>query len=309
MRVLVAGGTGFIGTHLCRELDDRGHEVTALARDPSGAELPDGIETASGDVTAYDSVEAAVEGEDAVVNLVALSPLWKPEGGDEMHDRVHRRGTETLLRAAEAAGVERFVQLSALGADPESAMAYVRAKGRAEEAVRGADVEHVILRPSVVFGEGAEIVDFTRKLKRMFAPGLPLYPLPGGGERTRFQLIHVGDLVPMIADAVESEAHAGHTYELGGPEVYTLREVTDLVYEAEGERVTVVPLPMPLAKLGMTVMGAVPGIPLGPDQYRGLKLDNTVADNDVDAFGVDETDLSTFEEFLGIGRHDRRTAD
>ncbi len=296
MDVLAVGGTGFVGTHLCRELVDRGHDVTALSRSPGDA--PSGVETATGDVTAYDSVEAAFDGRDAVVNLVALSPLFKPDGGDEMHDRVHRRGTEHCVRAAEAHGVDRFVQLSALGADPDGTTAYVRAKGRAEEIVRGSDVDWTIFRPSVVFGAGGAFVSFTKRLKGLFAPGVPVYPLPGGGT-TRFQPIWVGDLVPMIATALEG-GHEGETHELGGPETLTLREVVELVYESEGESVTVVGLPMALASVGLSVMDVVPGMPMGRDQYRSLTFDNTTAENDVDAFGVGPSDLTPFSSYLGV---------
>ena len=297
MKVLVAGGTGFIGSYLCRALADDGHAVTAVARSPE--ETPEGVTGVRGDVTDYDSIEAAVEGHDAVVNLVALSPLFEPEGGNRMHDRIHRGGTENLVRAAEEGGVERFVQLSALGADPRGDTAYIRAKGQAETIVRDSDLEWTIFRPSVVFGEGGEFVSFTKRLKGMFAPGVPLYPLPGGG-KTRFQPIHVEDLVPMIAAAVTDDEHAGETYEIGGPEVLTLRQVTDYVYEAERKGVTIVPLPMPLAKIGLSVLGAVPGFPMGADQYRSLKFDNTTADNDVAAFGVDQSGLTTLGEYLGI---------
>ncbi len=296
MDVLAVGGTGFVGTHLCRELVSRGHDVTALSRSPDDALA--GVETATGDVTAYDSVEGAFEGRDAVVNLVALSPLFKPDGGDEMHDRVHRRGTEHCVRAAETHDVERLVQLSALGADPAGATAYVRAKGRAEEAVRGSDLDWTIFRPSVVFGEGGAFVSFTKRLKGMFAPGVPVYPLPGGGE-TRFQPIWVGDLVPMVAAALEG-GHDGETYELGGPETLTLREVVELVYESAGESVTVVGLPMALAGVGLSVMDAVPGAPMGRDQYRSLKFDNTTSENEVGAFGVSRSDLRSFSSYLGV---------
>ncbi len=296
MDVLAVGGTGFVGTHLCRELVSRGHDVTALSRSPDDA--PAGVETTTGDVTAYDSVEGAFEGRDAVVNLVALSPLFKPDGGDEMHDRVHRRGTEHCVRAAETHDVERLVQLSALGADPAGATAYVRAKGRAEEAVRGSDLDWTIFRPSVVFGEGGAFVSFTKRLKGMFAPGVPVYPLPGGGE-TRFQPIWVGDLVPMVAAALEG-GHEDETYELGGPETLTLREVVELVYESAGESVTVVGLPMALAGVGLSVMDAVPGAPMGRDQYRSLKFDNTTSENEVGAFGVSRSDLRSFSSYLGV---------
>ncbi len=297
MKVLVAGGTGFIGSSLCRALVDGGHEVTALSRTPE--DTPEGVESALGDVTAYDSIEPAVEGHDAVVNLVALSPLFEPKGGNRMHDRVHRGGTENLVRAAEAADADRFVQMSALGADPDGDTAYIRSKGEAETIVRESDLDWTVFRPSVVFGEGGEFVSFTKRLKGMFAPLVPLYPLPGGG-RTRFQPIHVDDLVPMLVAALEDDAHVGQTYEVGGPEVLTLREVTNLVYEAEDKGIRIVPLPMPLAKVGLTVLGAVPGFPMGPDQYRSLRFDNTTADNDAAAFGVDEGSMTTLAGYLGL---------
>lgn len=297
MKVLVAGGTGFIGSYLCRGLADAGHEVTALSRSP--ADTPDGVASAVGDVTAYDSVEPVVDGHDAVVNLVALSPLFEPKGGNEMHDTVHRGGTENLVRASEANDVDRFIQLSALGADPDGATAYIRAKGQAEAIVRESDLGWTIVRPSVVFGEGGEFVSFTKRLKGMFAPGVPMYPLPGGGT-TRFQPIYVEDLVPMLITMVDDDEHAGETYEIGGPEKLTLRDVTNLVYEAERKGVRIVPLPMPLAKVGLTVLGAVPGFPMGPDQYRSLQFDNTTADNDIGAFGIDEAEMTTLAEYLGV---------
>lgn len=295
MDVLVTGGTGFIGTYLCRELDDRGHEVTALSRHPEEAALPDSVETVVGDVTAYDSTRSAVEGHDAVVNLVALSPLFKPSRGDDRHFEVHLGGTENVVEAAEEAGVEYVLQLSALGADPNGPTAYIRSKGRAEEVVRSSDLEYTIVRPSVVFGEGGEFVSFTKQLTTPYVTGLP------GGGRTRFQPIWVGDLVEMLAAAVEDEAHWGETYELGGPAVLTLGDVTRLVYRSEGKSVRILPVPMPLAGIGMRLADPLPFVPFGTDQYRSLKFDNTVGDNDVGAFGVDESELATLAEFLGVG--------
>jgi len=300
MNVLLVGGSGFIGTNLSSELTDSGHDVTVLARSPEDADLPADVSTVAGDVTDYDSIEGAFDGQDAVVNLVALSPLFKPSGGNEMHDRVHRGGTEHCVRAAEEHGVERFVQLSALGADADGVTHYIRSKGRAGEIVRDSSLDWVLVRPSVVFGDGGEFVPFTKRLKGMFAPGVPIYPLPGGGKKTRFQPIWVGDLVPMLADALTEDEHVGETYELGGPEVLTLREVTEQVYEAADGSVTIVPLPMALAGIGLKTLGFVPGFPMGGDQYRSLNFDNTTADNDVDAFGVEHEALTTLGAYLGI---------
>ena len=294
MHVLVAGGNGFVGTNLVDELLDRDHHVTVLARNPESGSLPEAVETVSGDITAYESIESAIEGHDAVVNLVALSPLFKPKGGNEMHDEVHRHGTENLVRAAEKAGVDRVVQLSALGADPNGATAYIRAKGQAETHVTDSELEWVIFRPSVVFGDGGEFVSFTKKLAPPFVT-----PLPGGGS-TRFQPIWVGDLVPMLAESLEADEHVGQTYELGGPDVLTLADVAKLAHSADGRSVTVVPVPMGLAGVGLSVMGNVPGFPMGADQYRSLKFDNTTGDNDVSAFGVDESDLTSLAAYLGV---------
>lgn len=294
MKVLVAGGTGFIGRNLCRELLDRGHDVTALARNPDPNDVPDGVDTAMGDVTAYDSIESAFEEQDAVVNLVSLSPLFKPSGGDEMHDRIHLGGTKNCVRAAETYGVDRFVQMSGLGADASGPTHFLRAKGKAEEVVRESTLDWVIFRPSVVFGEGDEFVGFTRKL----TPPV-LAPLPGGG-KTRFQPIHVDDLVGMLADAVKDERHVGEAYEIGGPEVLTLAEVAKLARKARGQSVSILPVPMAIAGIGLKIAGKIPGFPMGGDQYRSLQFDNTTSDNDIDAFGVGVEGLTTLSSYLGV---------
>jgi uncharacterized protein YbjT (DUF2867 family) len=293
MNVLVTGGTGFIGQYLCAELAERGHDVTALARTPDEHHR-DGIEIALGDVTAYDSIVEAFEGQDAVVNLVALPPLFTPSGGNEMHERVHLGGTENSLRAAGEHDVDQFVQMSGLGADPNGATHYIRAKGRAEQAVRESSLDSTIFRPSVVFGDGAGFLRFVRKL----TPPV-VAPLPGGG-KTRFQPIFVEDIASMLADATEEDKHRDQTYEIGGPEVVTLAEVTKLVRKARGQSVSVLPVPMALAGVGMTVAGAIPGFPFGRDQYRSLKFDNTTASNDIGAFGYTSDDLVSLPEYLGL---------
>lgn len=299
MNVLVVGGSGFIGTALSEELAERGHDVTVLSREPEDGDLPEGVATATGDVTDYDSIVDAFEGQEAVVNLVSLSPLYKPSGGDQRHLEVHLGGTENVVDAAEGHDVDRIIQMSALGADPDAPTAFLESKGKAENVVRDSECEHVIFRPSVVFGEGGEFVSFTKRLKKLFAPGVPLYPLPGGGKQTRFQPIWLGDLAPMLADGVTEADHAGETYEIGGPEELTLKEITNMVYESEGTSVRVIGLPMGLAKVGLTVLGSV-GFPMGRDQYRSLRIDNTTDDNDIAAFGVTEAELTTLGEYLGL---------
>jgi NADH dehydrogenase len=293
MRVLLVGGSGFVGTALARELHDRGHEVAVLSRSPGEADLPADVETVPGDVTEYESIAEAFADRDAVVNLVALSPLFEPPRG-ATHEAVHLGGTENVVAAAEDHGVSRLVQMSALGADPDGATAYVRAKGAAEEVVRASSLDWTLFRPSVVFGDGGEFVAFTRKLTTPYVTGLP------GGGTTRFQPVWVGDLVPMLASATVEDGHGGETYEIGGPEVLTLAEVAELVYRAEGRSLVVLPVPMALARLGLTAMGAVPGLPMGPDQYRSLRFDNTTADGDAAVFDRDPADLRTLGDYLGV---------
>ncbi|ELY58624.1 complex I NDUFA9 subunit family protein [Natronolimnohabitans innermongolicus] len=295
MKVLVAGGTGFIGTNLCTALHERGHDVTALSRDPSGADLPAGVDRTMGDVSSFDSIADAVPGHDAIVNFVSLSPLYQPPDGLD-HETVHLGGTENLVRAAEEHGVDRLLQISALGADTDSEIDYIRAKGMAERVVRESSLEWTIVRPSVVFGDGAEFVEFTKQVTTPYVTGLP-----GGGE-TQFQPIWVGDLVPMLADAVTDESHVGETYELAGPQIVTLADATKLAYEAEGKSVTILPIPMAVTKLGLSAIDPVPFLPFGADQARSLESNNTVVTNDVDAFGVSEDELTTFGSYLGVRR-------
>lgn len=294
MKVLVTGGTGFVGSHLCVELDDRGHDVTAMSRSPDPDAVPASVETVAGDVTDRGSLDEAFEDQEAVVHLVSLSPLYKPSGGEEAHYRVHLRGTENVVEAATDHGIDRFVHMSAVGADPHGATAYIRAKGRAEEVLRESPLDWVIFRPSIVFGDGGEFIGFTEMLTTPYVTGLP-----GGGEDMAFQPIHVGDLVPLLADALEDDAHVGETYEIAGPERLSLANVTRLIYRSKGKPVTIVSVPMGLAGFGLKAADPVSAIPFGEDQYRSLKLSLTTEDNDIDAFGVDERELTTLAEYLG----------
>lgn len=294
MNVLVVGGTGFVGQALCEKLADRDHDVTALSRDPDAEEVPEGVATVAGDVTNYESIAEAFAGRDAVVNLVSLSPLFEPRGGNAMHETVHLGGTENCVEAAEVHGVDRFVQMSALGGDPNGPTHYLRAKGKAEAVVRDSDLEWTIVRPSVIFGDGGEFVGFTKKLTTPYVTGLP------GGGKTQFQPIHVAEVATMLADTVEDEDHVGESYDIGGPEVLTMAEVARMAHRADGHSLTVLPVPMGLAKVGLSVAGAIPGLPFGADQYRSLKVRNTAPDNDVDAFGIETEELTGLATYLGL---------
>ena len=193
MDVLMTGPYGRVGSALRRQLHDRDeYDFTYL----DVQDHPD-HDTVVADATDYYAIRRAFEGQDAVVYLVALSPLFKPSGGYERHYDVHLGGTENAVRAAKEHGVEKYVQMSALGADPNADTAYIRSKGEADRVVRESGLDWTIFQPSVIFGEGDEFVGFTKLL----AP--PYFtPLPGGG-KSEFQPIWIGDLVKLFAMAVE----------------------------------------------------------------------------------------------------------
>jgi uncharacterized protein YbjT (DUF2867 family) len=293
MEVHVTGGTGFVGSHLSNDLVRRGHDVVAVSRSPDSGpiEIDDAVERREGDVTQPETLDFS--GADVVVHLVALSPLVKPRG--KTHHEVTAVGTENVVEACERDGVERLVHMSALGADSDGETSYIRAKGDAESAVEESSLDAAVFRPSVVFGEGGDFVSFTKLLTTPYVTGLP------GGGKNRFQPVYVEDLVEMLADAVEEEEHVGQTYEIGGPERLTLADMSRSVYEAEGKSLVVVPVPMPLARVGLAVADPLPFVPMGSDQYRSLKLDNVVeGTNDIGDFGMSVEDLTTFDEYLGL---------
>lgn len=291
MDVLVLGGDGFVGRHLCAELVARGHDVTSLSRYPDASVLPDEVATVSGNVTEYGTFDDAVAGRDAVYNLPALSPLYQPPP-ERSHSDVHIRGTLNVVRAVREHGVGTLFQMSALGAADNAPTAYFRAKAAAETAVRNSTVDWVIFRPSVMFGEAGHFVPFVRTVT---TPGVA--PLPGGG-RTRFQPVWVRDGVELYADAIEDDAHLGEVYELGGREVVTLAEVTERLYRAAGTATTTVPVPMGLAALGAATVEPVSQVPFGHDQVAALRVDTVTDDNCLEAFGRAPSDMTSLASYL-----------
>ncbi|MFM1959834.1 MAG: hypothetical protein RL588_1351 [Pseudomonadota bacterium] len=275
--VTVFGGSGFIGTQIVRALARRGARVRVAVRQPHLAHemrlMGDvgQVEVVQANVRDAASVARAVEGADAVINLVGL--LY--ETGRQTFQAVHVDAARTLAQAAAAAGA-RFVQMSALGADPASTARYARTKAEGEAAVREVLPSAVILRPSIVFGPGD---DFFNKFGEM-AVVSPFLPLIGGGQ-TRFQPVYVGDVARAAASVALDPQHAGRTFELGGPGVFTFREILDLIQKETGRRRLYAPLPFPLAGLVGTLCSPLALTPVPPpltaDQVELLKTDNVVS--------------------------------
>jgi uncharacterized protein YbjT (DUF2867 family) len=280
MTVLVTGGTGFIGPHVVHALRARDTPVRALVRDPARASrlVAWGAELAAGDVTDPASLAAACDGVDAVVHLVAII-----KGGRDDFERVMAQGTRNVVAAARDAGVHRFVLASALGLDERSkdAVPYFAAKWEMERAVRESGVEHVILRPSFVFGRDGGVLPTFVRLARY----APVTPIVGPGTQ-RLQPIWVEDLAEHYARALDLPEAAGRTFELGGPDAVTWNELWDRLKRVLGVHRPSVHVPFGLMRVQATLTERLPGAPVTRDQLTMLALgDNVVTDpSAVEAF-------------------------
>ena len=273
-RVAILGGAGFIGRYVVKRLAERGDVLAVGGRNAASAKFlklkGDVGQVGLLNVSIHDEalLRAFVVNVDSVVNLVGILH----ESGRQRFDAVHHIGAARLARVARDAGVERFVHLSAIGADPRSPSAYARTKAAGEEAVRDAFPTATVLRPSVVFGPEDQ---FFNRLAAM-ATISPVVPVIGGGE-TRFQPVYVGDVADAVVRCIDDPATAGRIYELGGPRVYSLRELTELLLEEIRRKRLLIDLPFGVAALQARLMSLLPNPPLTPDQVEMLKRDNVVA--------------------------------
>ncbi len=273
--VTVFGGSGFIGRHLVGRLAKQGWIVRVAVRRPSRAGFlkPMGevgqITPLRAPVRDPIAVEAALEGADAAINLVGI--LY--ERGKQTFAGVHAQGAQTVADAAAAAGVGRLVQVSAIGADLHAAADYARSKGAGEAAVKTAFPSATILRPSIVFGPEDDFFNRFAAMARL-SPALPLI----GGGSTRFEPVYVGDVAQAIATCVADPACAGKTYELGGPRIYTFKELLQLLLSEIRRRRFLVPLPFALAEVQARFLELLPVPPLTRDQLRMLRSDNVVSE-------------------------------
>jgi len=272
--ITIFGGSGFIGRHVVRRLAKQGWTIRVAVRDPEAAKFLRPL----GDVAQItplavplqnaQAVAAAVDGADAVINAVGL--LY--ERGRQTFEAVHVDGARNIAQAAAAAGVKSMVQVSAIGASVTAAADYARSKGYGERAVRDALPDAVICRPSLVVGPED---DFFNRFA-VYARLSPVLPLIGGGH-TRFQPIYVGDLAEAIVRALDTPAARGQTYELGGPSVYSFKELMQLLLSVTGRRRLLVPVPFFVADLEAAVLELLPVPPLTRDQVRLLRHDNVVS--------------------------------
>ena len=273
--VTVFGGSGFLGRNVVRALCKRDYRIRVAVRRPELAVhlQPAGkvgqIHSVQANLRYPGSVEAAMRDSHVAINLVGILT----ESGAQTFEAVQGNGAETVAKAASAAGA-RMVHVSAIGADENSPSRYARAKAAGEKAVLAALPSATILRPSVLFGPEDE---FTNRFATL-AQLSPVLPLIGGGEM-KLQPAYVGDVATAVADAVDGKAKPGAVYELGGPEVLTMREIMKIILDITDRDRMLVSLPFGLAKLQSLLLQFAPGpFKLTPDQVALLRFDNVVSD-------------------------------
>lgn len=298
--ITVFGGGGFIGRYVVEALARKGALVRVAQRKPKRAYFlqPLGgvgqVQIVAADLTRPASVKRAVDGASAVINLVGTF-------GHDMQ-AIHVEGARTAAMAAKEAGASAFVQVSAIGADPASPSVYGRTKGQGEEAVRKAFPGATIIRPSTVFGPEDQ---FTNMFAGMAA--LPFVPVIAPD--TKFQPVYVRDLAAAIAAAaLDPKAHGGKSYEVGGPDVLTMRALNEKVAAMAGRSPTFLDLPDSISGL-IAMFGFLPGVPLNRDQWKMLQRDNVagkkmpgLADFGIAATPLEEVAPSWLGRFIKGGR-------
>ncbi len=270
----VFGGSGFIGRYVVKRLAHLGYVVRVAVRDPEAALFLKPMGVVGQIVPLYASVmreptvHRAVEAADVVVNLVGILA----EGGGATFNAVHTEGAARIAALSAACGVRSLVHISAIGADPGSRSRYAASKGMAEDAVRKAFPAATILRPSLVFGPEDQFFNRFGEMARL----LPFMPVISG--TTRMQPVYVCDVADAIMAGTDpSRQTAGKLYELGGPQIYTFREILEFILKQTRRQQPLINIPMGLARLQASVMQYLPNKPLTPDQLLMLAQDNVVS--------------------------------
>jgi NADH dehydrogenase len=303
--VTLFGGGGFLGRYSAQALFRTGARIRVAQRNARGANFLHPLAAVGQmqllpvDIRDSERVHAAVRGSDAVINLVGILK------GD--FDAVHVAGARNVAEAAAGAGAGALVHVSAIGADPDSESAYGRSKGEGEEAVRAAFPGATILRPSVLFGREDNFVNRFAGMARLS----PVLPVVSG--RTRLQPVYAADVGRAVtAAALDPRRHGGKTYELGGPQVLTMRELMEWVCETTGRGRPLLDIPDPVGRLIAKTVGWLPGAPITWDQWLMLRRDNVAAEGaeGLEAFGLPGTPLSAVSEgwLTSYRRHGRFAA-
>jgi len=267
-QVCIIGGSGFVGRAITREAIRRGYRVSVGCRHPERARAlqVDGAVLHKVDLANGNGLHEAIAGAGAVINLVGI--LF--ERGRQSFDAIHLHGTERIVAACQATGIKRYVHMSALGGGSNPGSDYARSKGLAEEVVRESDLDWTIFRPSVIYGEGD--VFFNRfKFLSSLAPVLPVI-----SGKSRLQPVWVEDVARAFVDALGMNQTIGQSYDLGGPDAYSMHELMQILMGELDRYRLLLPLPSFAAKAGAVAASLLPNPPLTLDQLRMLERDNVV---------------------------------
>ncbi len=281
----VFGGSGFIGRYVVKRLAQQGYIVRVAVRDPEAALFlkPMGrvgqVVPLFASVMNEGTVHRAVAEAEIVINLVGVLT----ESRIASFHAVHTEGSERVARLSAANGVRRLIQMSAIGADPNSPSLYASSKGKAEQAVLAAFPGATILRPSLVFGAEDRFFNRFAEIARIS----PFMPVICGD--TKMQPVFVRDVADAVMAVLESDDSMGEVFELGGPRVWTFREILAFILKQTRRDKRLVDIPMGIARLEARILQHVPGKPLTPDQLLMLSKDNVVSEG---AFGLADLEIT-----------------
>lgn len=280
--ILVNGASGYIGSHIVRQLVDAGETVRAMVHNPERARqegrldgLP--VEWVQGDVTRPATLAPALEGVDAVVHTVAIAI----EKGGRTYEEINYQGTINMVDAAESAGVNRFLNMSQLGADSRLPYRFLASKGKAQEYVAQSGLDWTAFRPSTVWGPEDE---FANSFARLIPLTPVIFPIIGD-ENARFEPVWVGDVAAAVVKSLHDPATFRQEYELGGPEILTLEEIERRTLQALGRKRIMVRMPMGLIKLAVTAMETLlPSPPVTRSLLELLAVPNVTTNNQLGRF-------------------------
>lgn len=275
--ILVTGASGYVGSHIVKQLAQAGKPIRALVRN-RGLAMKEGrlegfaVDWVEGDVTRPETLGPAMAGATAVIHTVAIAI----EKGGRTYEKVNYQGTVSVVEAAKAAGVGRFINISQLGADSRLPYRFLASKGRAQEYVAASGLEWTAFRPSVIWGPEDEFANTFARL----VPFSPLiYPIVGD-ENAKFQPVWVEDVAHCVVKALDDPSTIGKEYELGGPEVLTLEEIERRTLKAVGARRSMVHFPMPLLRVIVALMEALlPAPPVTRSLLELLAVSNVTTAN------------------------------
>jgi NADH dehydrogenase len=294
MKIFIAGGSGFVGEHLIKELQKSGHSVRTLvhSRSKPGGE----IEQVTGDITRPETFEQGLSGCDAVINLVGIIREFPARG--ITFERLHVQATANLLAAAAGNGIRRYLQMSALGSRPAAVSAYHQTKWRAEESVRRSGLEWTIFRPSIIFGPHDTFINMLAAQLRL----APIMPVIGSGSY-RLQPIHADDVARCFTLALAMPETIGQAYELCGGDRVSYEALLDMISTALGRPRSFKPhMPLGLMKLAIPLMQKIPQFPITMDQLQMLLEESICGGEWQKIFGFEPRGLQD-----GIGEYLHKT--